>query len=230
MLGHFGVNLVKEGDRIAINGGSQLTAQDVDVPGDISSAAFFLIAAALLPGSDLTMRSVGINGSRAAIVDLLEKCGVEVELINERDLGSEPVADVTVRFAELGRDPILIDGQLAALLIDEAPILSVLGTQLPGGLEFRDAADLRNKECDRIDAICRNLESMGADVVEFEDGFRIGRSRLAGSSVRSYGDHRIAMAFAVAALIADGPTEIEDAQCVDISYPGFFETLHSVVM
>lgn len=210
-----------------VSGDAELRAHDIEVPGDISSAAFFIAAAAALPGSELLLENVGVNPKRAAILDVFRDLGVDLS-IAERSGGPEPAANVTVRAGLAAASRTMIAGPDVAAVIDEIPILAVLGTQLEQGLEVRDAGELRVKESDRISAIVEGSRRMGAEVEEFSDGFRVGRSQLRGASVDSRGDHRIAMAFAVAALIADGETHIEKAECVDVSYPGFFEQLATV--
>ncbi|HEX8503033.1 MAG TPA: 3-phosphoshikimate 1-carboxyvinyltransferase [Pyrinomonadaceae bacterium] len=219
---------------VTLEGGSRLTARDLTVPGDISSAAFPLAAAALLPGSGLELEGVGLNPTRAAVLDTFRSLGVALEVSGARELSNEPTGDVSVRSAG-GLAPAapganVIRGGLVAQLIDELPVLAVAGTGVEGGLEIRDARELRVKESDRISATVANLRAMGARVEEFEDGLRVeGPVRLRGARLRSYGDHRIAMAFAVAALAAEGETEIEGAgECVAVSFPEFFALLESV--
>ncbi len=237
MLRWFGVDVriskIDEGSLISVAGDSTLTAHDLVVPSDISSAAFFMVAAVCLRDSDITLSNVGLNPSRRAIFDVLLKLGANIELLESDDVCNEPVASFWVRgglAAPETRTGLVLQGEIVANLIDEIPILAILGTQLESGLEIRDAAELRVKESDRITAIVENLEAMGAIVTEFADGFRVERSDLKGAVVDSYGDHRIAMAFAIAGLLADGETEILNPSCVDISFPGFFETLGGVVV
>lgn len=223
-------SLTSEGRRISVDGTARLSARDIDVPSDLSSAAFFMVAAGFLHGSELRLPGVGINGSRRAVVDVLRNFGVDIEISDERITCNEPVADLTVRgrrsVAANGRN--VLSGDVIANLIDEIPILAVAGTQLEGGLEVRDARELRIKESDRIAAIVENLRKMGAEVEEFEDGFKVARSALRGALVDSFGDHRIAMAFAVAGLFAAGDTEIEGAECAGVSFPAFFDELARV--
>lgn len=179
------------------------------------------------------MPNVGINPTRTAIIEVLLQLGSDISIENERTVCNEPVADLIVRSRQVSgaaAGPIVLRGDIVANLIDEIPILAVVGTQLEGGLEIRDAAELRVKESDRIASIVENLRRMGADVIEFSDGFRVSRSHLRGAVVNASGDHRIAMAFTVAALFAEGETEIDGHECVDISFPGFFETLAGVVV
>lgn len=234
MLRWFGVEVVESIEsggekKISVAGDARLTAKDIEVPADISSAAFFLVAAGLLPGSELHLERVGINGTRRAIIDVLCRLGLQIEIENEREICNEPVADIFVRGASsstlIGRESARLSGDVIANLIDEIPILAIAGTQIQGGIEVRDAAELRHKESDRIAALVSNLKRMNADVEEYDDGFRVGKSRLKGVEVDSFGDHRIAMAFAIAGLFADGETRIAGAGCARVSFPSFFETL-----
>lgn len=234
MLRWLGVEVGEEpvsgGVRIIVSGDARLTARDIRVPSDLSSAAFFIVAAGFLEGSELKMPGVGVNGSRRAVVDVLQGIGVDIEITDERLVCNEPVADLTVRgrsgISSQGRN--LLSGGVIANLIDEIPILAVAGTQLEGGLEIRNAAELRIKESDRIAAIVENLRRMGASVEEFEDGFRVERSRLGGAAIDSFGDHRIAMAFAIAGLFAEGEAEITGAECAAVSFPSFYDELARV--
>jgi len=236
MLPHFGAEVLVEensyGKHISLRGGARLRASDIKIPADISSAAFFLAAAAGIKNSALILPGLGLNPTRAGLIDVLRRLGVEIEITGEKFFGYEPVGDVTIHGAELKPQPgaNIIDGNLTAALIDEIPVLAVLGTQLENGLEIRDAQELRLKESDRIKSVVQNLKLMGAEVVEFPDGLRVGRSNLKGAKIDSYGDHRIAMAFAVAGLFAKGETEITGAECVNISYPGFFDALEEIVI
>ena len=211
-----------------------LAARDVDVPGDISSAAFFVIAAALLAGSELTVEGVGLNPTRTQMLDALRALGADLSTENAVERCNEPVGEIVVRGAGVlaPRRPgaNVLRGELIAGLIDELPILAVAGTQVEGGLEIRDAKELRVKETDRVRAVVENLRAMGARVEEYDDGLFVeGGARLRGARVRAFGDHRVAMAFAVAALVAEGETEIEGAECVAVSFPEFVELLESVV-
>lgn len=219
---------------VSINGGAQPSARDCAIPGDISSAAFFIAAAALLPASDLKINAVGLNPTRAQIIETLGALGADVSIENLRTECNEEVGDVRVRAARqlspASAGANILRGSLIAGLIDELPVLAVLGTQVEGGLEIRDARELRVKETDRIAATVANLRAMGAEVEEYEDGLRVtGGTRLSGARLESFGDHRIAMAFTVAALIAEGESEIIGADCVRISFPEFFDALASVI-
>lgn len=234
MLAAFGVTVATndnaEGEEISLEGGQRPIATRVDVPGDISSAAFFLVGAAMMRGSDLMIENVGLNTTRTAVLDILRAYGAFIEIGNERISGGEPYGDIhIVSTAGLSRPAgFVIEGDAAAKLIDEIPVLAVMGAHAAGGLEVRGAGELRQKEADRIAAITANLTRMGAKVAEYADGFAVMPSVLSGAEIESFGDHRIAMAFAVAALAAEGATIIADAECVGISYPGFFEDLGAV--
>jgi 3-phosphoshikimate 1-carboxyvinyltransferase len=233
MLRWFGCELIEEtadsGKRITISGDHVLKANDFVVPGDVSSSAFFLVAGACLSGSSLVLENVGLNPSRTAVIDALKRFGANIDIQNERIACNEPVGDIAVSglIAQSGESHVL-KGEIIANLIDEIPILAVFGTQLDGGLEIRDARELRVKESDRITSVVTNLRAMGAEVSEFEDGLKVERSNLTAAAIDSFGDHRIAMAFAVAGLLATGETEIIGADCAAVSYPSFFEDLTSV--
>jgi 3-phosphoshikimate 1-carboxyvinyltransferase len=238
MLKWFGVPLERSVDgsaAISIDGPQSFAARDVSVPGDISSAAFLIAAAALLPESKLDVEDVGLNPTRTMFVTMLRSLGVVIDIIDRREEGNEPSGRVRVKGKLSAQSPSPVDstlvrGNLIARLIDELPLLAVVGTQMPGGIEIRDAAELRRKESDRISTTVKNLRAMGAEVEEFEDGLAVhGRTQLRGAMLDSYGDHRIAMAFAVAALIASGDTEIAGAESVGVSFPDFFTVLESLV-
>ena len=234
LLRWFGVDVVTDtssiGAKHTVSGASTLQARDLTIPGDISSAAFFLVAAACLPDSEIAMPNVGVNPTRNAILNVLERAGARLSPIAKAGPLGEPTDTIHI-LGGLGpqEKPLVLDGPIIANLIDEIPILAVLGTQLEKGLEVRGAAELRVKESDRISAIVDNLKRMGATVAEFPDGFKVERSTLKGATIDSFGDHRIAMAFGVAGLLANSETEITGAECADISFPGFFETLAAVV-
>ncbi|HEX2641258.1 MAG TPA: hypothetical protein VHL50_11820, partial [Pyrinomonadaceae bacterium] len=235
MLRWFGVEVgeeeAPEGKRISVSGNSELTARDLKVPSDISSAAFFLAAAAGLPGSEIEIGNVGLNPSRTAIVDVLRSLAVRLEVLDRTDISNEPVGTIRVRGGlgtGHGTTPNRVAGRVIANLIDEIPILAVFGTRVQGGIEIRDAAELRHKESDRIAAVAENLRRMGAAVEEFPDGLHVRESKLKGATVDSFGDHRIAMAFAIAGLFAEGETEVIGAESASVSFPEFFDVLRSV--
>lgn len=226
-LRQFGVNVERQDCTITIQGRSRLSAQDLTVPGDISSAAFFLVAGLLLPGSHLTLQNVGLNATRTAILDFLKSIGAEISIQDLETRNGEPVGSVSVKAGALRGGEI--PAEIIPGLIDELPVLAVLGTQTEDGLVFRGAQELRVKESDRIAAVAGNLRRMGAEVEEFPDGLRVpGHQRLSGAEIDSYGDHRIAMAFSVAGLVAGGTTTVRDSDCVQISFPSFFETIAQV--
>jgi 3-phosphoshikimate 1-carboxyvinyltransferase len=217
---------------ITIDGDSRLEARDLSVPSDISSAAFFIVAATCLPGSEIVLRNVGLNPTRAAVLDVLQRCGANIEILDERENSREKIGDIRVSGGESfapKQGANVISGEIVANLIDEVPILAVFGTQLENGLEIRDAAELRVKESDRIAAVVENLRRMNARVEEFPDGLRVEKSDLKAARIESFGDHRIAMAFSVAALFAEGETEISGAECAAVSFPEFYEVLNAVV-
>ena len=235
MLSWMGVPLQTDAIQktVALDGPARYAAKDISIPGDVSSASFLIAAAAMLPDSDLTIEDIGLNPTRAQLVPFLRSVGCAIEIENEREVCNEPVGSVRVRWRQF--DPSIsrrnqIRGELVAQLIDELPLLAVVGSQISGGLEIRDATELRFKETDRIAATVANLRAMGAEVDEFEDGLYVtGPTTLRGGQLRAFGDHRIAMAFTIAALIADGDSELDDARCVGISFPEFFELLESVL-
>ena len=220
---------------ITINGPVRYAARDLSIPGDISSAAFLIGAAVLLPGSRLQVQNVGLNPTRVQILLLLMSLGFDIKITGRREDGNEPLGDLIISGkASVGEggshQPCSIHGPLIAQLIDELPLLAVLGSQLSGGLQIRDAAELRLKETDRIAATVANLRAMGAEVEEYDDGLAVaGPTALRGAQLDSFGDHRIAMAFTVGALLADGDSELLGADCVAVSFPEFFTLLSSVV-
>lgn len=231
MLRWFGADVEVSGNEISVSGDAVLSARDFRVPSDISSAAFFLVAAACLKDSEIVLPNVGLNSTRNAVVKVMQELGAEIEVLNETEKCNEPVADLLVR-GRANLQPAsaenVLRGEIIANLIDEIPILAVFGTQIEGGLEFRGAGELRVKESDRIAAVVENLRRMNARVEEFEDGLKVSASKLKGAKIDSFGDHRIAMAFAVAGLFADGETQIAGAESAAVSFPEFFETLQSV--
>jgi 3-phosphoshikimate 1-carboxyvinyltransferase len=227
-LKHFGASVRQSGEWIEIDPEPQLQGQSLHIPGDLSGAAFFLVASAMVPESDLVLPAVGLNSSRRRLLDYLTSSGANLIVENEREDAGEVRGDVRTSFsAALMNSRLLpVHGDLVAALIDEIPALAILGSQVDGGLEVSDAEELRVKESDRIAAIARNLRAMGGIIEEKPDGFVIpGRQRLHGADIFASGDHRIAMAFAVAGLVADGETRIHEAECADVSFPGFWETL-----
>lgn len=243
LLKWFGVKLESPetaGNRlatIAVDGPTSLSACDVSIPGDVSSAAFLIAAAALLPDSNLEIEAVGLNPTRTQFLSTLSSLGFDLNITGKYQECNEPLGNVRVS-GGLSSEPALkaeklrgpFRGPLIGQLIDELPLLAVVGTQISGGIEIRDAGELRLKESDRISATVKNLRAMGAAVEEFEDGLTVaGPTSLRGANIDACGDHRIAMAFTIAALIAEGESEISGAECVGVSFPEFFNLLESIV-
>jgi len=225
MLGYMGVTLRRSGESITITPRERdFEGRKISVPADISSAAFFMVAALINPGSEVLIRNVGVNPLRTGVVDILKDMGGDISLLDEREVSGEPVADLLVKSSAL--KGVTIGGALIPRAIDELPVIATAAAYAEGTTVIRDAAELRVKETDRIKAIATELGKMGADVEEFEDGMAItGKGRLTGAACESRGDHRIAMAVAVAASRAEGETEIDDAGAVAVSFPEFFEVL-----
>lgn len=223
----------------AVVGPAAFAGRDVRVPGDFSSAAFFIAAAALLPGSELELTAVGLNPTRTQFLETLRSLVAKIEITEAHTDCNEPVGTIVIQGTDEARlkqdEPaatsgLTIDGPMTAALIDELPLLAVVGTQIPGGLVIRDARELRYKETDRIAATVRNLRAMGVEVEEYDDGLAVnGVSHLKGAQLDAHSDHRIAMAFSVAALLGEGESQISGSECVAISFPEFFERLESVV-
>ncbi len=228
MLAAMGASIKVDGLRIHLQPGKELSAQEFQVPGDISAAAFFLVAATIVPGSELKIYNVGVNPTRTGIIDILQQMGANIKLEDQRTIGGEIMADIIVTAAQL--KGVKIAGEVIPRLIDELPVLAVAMAVAEGESEVREAGELRIKETDRIAAICSELGKMGVAITELEDGFRIkGKEQpLKGAKVDSHGDHRIAMSLAVAALVAEGETTISNAGAVDISFPTFWDTLDKI--
>ncbi len=228
MLPAFGAEIKVDGLNVKIKGGTELRGREIDVPGDFSSAAFFIVAALLIKDSDITIKGVGINPTRTGLINALKAMGAEIELLNIRDVSGEPVADIHCR-GGAALKAISISREELPSLIDEFPILCIAATQANGITTIRGAEELRLKESDRIKAMTMELRKMGVEIEEFSDGLSIrGKADLRGTTVESYGDHRIAMAFSIAALVADGVTTINGVSSVNISFPGFFEILRGL--
>ena len=227
-LEQMGADIGRHGRTIAVRGGAKLEGKKLYVPGDISSAAFFMVAGLLLPESNLVIRNVGLNPTRTAILDVLAGMGGRVKVINVEMLNGELLGDLHIEPGKLRGGEI--PPEAVPGLIDELPVLSVFGTQTEQGLTLHGAAELRVKESDRIAVVAENLRRMGAEVEEFPDGLRVaGNQKLRGAEIETHGDHRIVMAFAVAGLAAEGTTLIRDSGCVDISFPEFFKILERVI-
>ena len=227
MLSGFGAEIKTEGLTAVLTPGTSLHGQRVEVPGDISSAAYFLAAGLLVPGSEILVKNVGINPTRAGILTVIRAMGGNIVLQNQRLCAGEPVADILVTASSL--HGTVVEGSLIPTLIDEIPVIAVLAAFADGETVIRDAAELKFKESDRIVSVTEALLAMGCDVTPTDDGMLIrGGKPLCGAPVNSCQDHRIAMSFAVAGLCADGVTTIRDAECVSISYPAFYHDLKTL--
>lgn len=224
MLNLFGAHVTTTNTTATIEPASELHSRKINVPGDISSAAYFIGAALLVPGSEVLIQNVGINDTRAGILKVCKSMGADITYMNQKDGAGEPTADLLVRHSSL--TGTCIEGSIIPTLIDEIPMIAVLAAFADGTTIIRDAAELKVKETDRIQTVTENLRAMGADITPTDDGMIIhGGKPLAGATIHPHMDHRIAMAFAVAGLAAQGETHIQEEQCVDVSYPGFFEML-----
>lgn len=229
MLSYFGADVTSEGTTASILPDPRLTAQKVAVPGDISSAAYFIAAALMVPGSEVLIRDVGINPTRDGILRVVRAMGGRIELLNERTMGGEPAADLLVQHSSL--HGTVIEGALIPTLIDELPMIAILAACADGTTVIRNAEELKVKESNRLDIMVTELARMGADIEGTDDGMIIRGGRpLRGAVIDSRLDHRIAMSFAVAGLAADGTTEVLRADCADISYPGFYRDLDRLIV
>ena len=213
---------------IKLMGGKELKGTDIFIPGDISSAAYFIVAANLLKGSQITIKKAGVNPTRTGIIKILNKMGAKIVILNYQIKSNEPQADLMIEYSEL--KGVEIKKENVPFLIDELPLIAVAATQAQGKTVVSGAKELKIKETDRIKAIVSELKKMGADIEEKEDGFIVeGPSELKGAVCESYNDHRIAMSLAVAALLAEGKTVIRNSECIDISFPGFEDTLQKLI-
>jgi 3-phosphoshikimate 1-carboxyvinyltransferase len=231
----FGVPVITNSDlSVTLAGPAGFAGGAITIPGDVSSAAYFVAAAMLLPESKLTIEGVGLNPTRAAFLSVLSSWGADISTTGLQTQRNEPFGTIHIRGGinkTANEDERTLTRSMIPSLIDELPLLAVVGSQIDGGIRIRDAGELRLKESDRLAATASNLRAMGAAVEELEDGLAVsGPTRLRGAAIDSFGDHRIAMAFSVAALIADGETEIAGAECVEISFPEFYGLLESVTV
>lgn len=227
MLNYLGADIRKEGDTIVVRPAAELTGKDITVPGDISSAAYFIAAALISKDSEVLIKNVGVNPTRTGIITAFKAMGGNIELTNERTVCGEPVADILVRSSRL--HGVVIKGAIIPKLIDEIPVIAAAACYASGETVIADAAELRVKESDRIKTMAAELGRMGATVIQTDDGMIIlGGVPLHGAVCESYNDHRVAMSVAVAALGAKGETQIKDCGCVDISFPGYFDALMSL--
>ena len=227
LLAAMGVPVERSAGFVRLTGGKKPDAVEVKVPGDISSAAFFMVGALCLDGSEIYLPTLGNNPTRLGLVRALISMGADIEEMNNSSFLEEPIADFAIRSSSLRGT--VIGSDIVPSLIDELPVLAVAATQAEGETIVSGAEELRYKESDRIESIVSNLRQMGADITAIHDGFAVrGPTRLIGAKVSSHGDHRIAMAMAIAGLLADGQTEIDSSHVVDVSYPEFFRDLESV--
>ena len=227
MLSGFGADIKTDGLTASIVGNPKLTGQKISVPSDISSAAYFIAAGLICENADLLIKNVNTNPTRAGIIKVAQAMGGNIELLNERTVSGEPVADIHVSTSQL--KGCEISGEIIPALIDELPIIAVMAAVATGTTVIKDAAELKVKESDRIATVTENLKAMGCDITPTDDGMIIEGGKLHGAHIKTYKDHRIAMSFAIAGLVADGNTTFDDEKCCVVSYPNFFETIGSIV-
>ena len=227
MLPAFGADIKINGNKVTVFPQRSLHGIEMTVPSDISSAAYFIAAALITKDSEILIRNVGINPTRAGIIDVARRMGGNITLLNEREISGEPIADILAKSSEL--NGTLVGGDEIPTLIDEIPVIAILAAHADGQTVIKNASDLKAKETDRIFTVSENLKKMGALVTPTDDGMIIdGTKSLSGAVIDSYNDHRIAMAFSIAALNAKGTTEILRSSCASVSYPGFYEDLESL--
>ena len=228
MLSGFGADIKSEGLTASIVGNPKLIGQKIEVPGDISSAAYFIVAGLICENADLLIKNVNTNPTRAGIIKIAQNMGGNIELLNERIVSGEPVADIHVTSSNL--HGCEVSGDIIPTLIDELPVIAVMAACASGTTTIKDAAELKVKESDRIATVTENLKNMGCDITPTDDGMIInGGNPLKGTTVKTYLDHRIAMSFAIAGLVAQGETTFDNEECCCISYPNFFRTLNSII-
>lgn len=228
MLKSFGANINVENLKISVNPVNELFSQDIYVPGDISSAAFIIVSALITKGSEVIIKNVGLNETRTGIIDVVKNMNGNIEIINERLVGGELVGDLLVRYTK-DLCATTIDKDIIPRLIDEIPVIAVLATQAEGTTIIKDAQELKVKESNRIKSMVENLKILGADVEELEDGMIIkGKSKLNGGKIKTFKDHRIAMAFSTLNLISDEKIKLDDEDCINVSFPGYFDLIKSL--
>ena len=228
MLRQFGATVTVEDGVVSLQGGQTLTGTHVNVPGDISSAAFFLVAGAIAKNSKIVLNNVGINETRDGILEVLQNMGAKMSISVNDENAAEPTAAITIETSDL--NGTTVEGAIIPRLIDEIPIIALLATQAAGKTVIKDAEELKVKETNRIDAVVNELKKLGANIEATDDGMVIeGPTPLHGGSLKTYGDHRIGMMGAIAALVADGEVELDDADCIAVSYPTFFEHVNSII-
>lgn len=227
MIRHFGGVIEKDGNAITVHGGQELTARNIQVPGDISSAAFFLVAGAIVPNSEIKLENVGLNPTRTGIIEVMQEMGAKLDIVKRDDASFEPFGDLVIRTSNL--KGTVIEGDLIPRLIDEIPIIALLATQAEGKTIIKDAQELKVKETNRIDTVVQELSKLGARIEATEDGMIIhGKTGLTGGEVSSHGDHRIGMMLSIANLICEGNVRLNQPEAIAVSYPAFFSHLKSL--
>lgn len=228
MLKSFGADINVENLKISVNPVNELFSQDIYVPGDISSAAFIIVSALITKGSEVIIKNVGLNETRTGIIDVVKNMNGNIEIINERLVGGELVGDLLVRYTK-DLCATTIDKDIIPRLIDEIPVIAVLATQAEGTTIIKDAQELKVKESNRIKSMVENLKILGADIEELEDGMIIkGKSKLNGGKIKTFKDHRIAMAFSTLNLISDEKIKLDNEDCINVSFPGYFDLIKSL--
>ncbi|HAS18354.1 MAG TPA: 3-phosphoshikimate 1-carboxyvinyltransferase [Nitrospiraceae bacterium] len=228
MMVYFGINLMRKGSILIVEGGEKPSAKEVEVPGDISAAAFFMVGASIVSDSDVVIKDVGINPTRTGIIDILMKMGASIEILNQRKMGAEPAGDIRIKSALL--KGVEIKGDIIPRCVDELPVICIAAAVAEGETVIKDASELRVKESDRIAVMAECLSRVGVEVETYPDGIRIKGGRgFKGTVCNSHGDHRIAMSMAIAGLITEGEMTIEDTECINTSFPEFEETLRKLV-
>ncbi|MBT2724620.1 3-phosphoshikimate 1-carboxyvinyltransferase [Bacillus sp. ISL-46] len=228
MIKKFGGEIHKDNQKIMVKGGQKLTGTAIHVPGDISSAAFFLVAGAVTPDSEIVLKNVGLNPTRTGIIEVMKKMGADLEIVQNEETSFEPFGDLIIKTSSL--KGTVIEGDLIPKLIDEIPIIALLATQAEGTTIIKDAEELKVKETNRIDTVVNELKKLGAKIEATEDGMIIyGKSVLSGGTVSSHGDHRIGMMLAIAALLCENEAELVNPEAISVSYPNFFAHLNSLI-
>ncbi len=228
MIIKFGGEIRKDNQKIIVKGGQKLIGTTIQVPGDISSAAFFLVAGAIIPESEIVLKDVGLNPTRTGIIEVMKKMGADLEIVQNEETLFEPSGDLIIKTSKL--KGTVIEGGLIPKLIDEIPIIALLATQAEGTTIIKDAEELKVKETNRIDTVVHELKKLGAKIESTEDGMIIyGKSKLSGGTVSSHGDHRIGMMLAIAALLCENEAELENPEAISVSYPNFFAHLNNLI-
>jgi 3-phosphoshikimate 1-carboxyvinyltransferase len=228
MIIKFGGEIRKDNQKIIVKGGQKLIGTMIQVPGDISSAAFFLVAGAIIPESEIVLKDVGLNPTRTGIIEVMKKMGADLEIVQNEEASFEPSGDLIIKTSKL--KGTVIEGGLIPKLIDEIPIIALLATQAEGTTIIKDAEELKVKETNRIDTVVHELKKLGAKIEATEDGMIIyGKSKLSGGTVSSHGDHRIGMMLAIAALLCENEAELENPEAISVSYPNFFAHLNNLI-